>query len=109
VTVGSQKARLKIEMAKQIVSRVRKRDGGRPSNKFRGIRECRWREELNGPEFHNLVERAGKVAVLLRPSTALGVAKPLVRGVLDEEVNVVYARGTAVGTIRIGSGQKQID
>jgi hypothetical protein len=66
-------------------------------------------EELNGPEFHNLVERADRVAVPLRPPTALGVAKRLVRGVLEEEVKVVYARGAAVGTIWIGSGQKQVN
>jgi hypothetical protein len=63
---------------------------------------------LDGTEFHDLVEWADRVAVPLRPPTALRVAKRLVRGVLEEEVDVVHARGTAVGTIRISSGQKQI-
>jgi hypothetical protein len=74
-TVGSHKARLKIEGAEQIASRVWKRNGGRPSNKFRGIRKCGWREELDGTEFHDLVEWADRVAVPLRPPTALRVTK----------------------------------
>jgi hypothetical protein len=97
---------LKLERAEQIASRIRKGDCGRPSDKSRGIRKCRGREELNGTEFHNLVEWADRVAVPLRPPTALGVAERLVRRVLEEEVNVVHARGMAVGTIRIGCGQK---
>jgi hypothetical protein len=95
---------LKLERAKQIASRIRKRDCGRPSDKFRGIRKCRGREELNGTD--NLVEWADRVAVPLRPPTALGVAERLLRRVLEEEVNVAHAGGMAVGTIRIGCGQK---
>jgi hypothetical protein len=97
---------LKLERAEQIASRIGKVNCGRPSDKFRGVGKCRGREELNGTEFHNLVEWADRVAVPLRPPTALGVAERLVRRVLEEEVNVVHARGMAVGTIRIGCGQK---
>ncbi len=61
---------------------------------------------MNGTEFHNLVEWADRVAVPLRPPTALGVAERLVRRVLEEEVNVVHAGGMVVGTIQIGCGQK---
>ncbi len=64
---------------------------------------------MDRTEFHNLIKGPDREAVPLRPPTALGMTKRLVRGVLEEEVNVVHAGGMAVGTSRIGCGQKQID
>ncbi len=60
---------------------------------------------MDGTEFHDLVEWADRVAVPLRPPTTLRVAKRLVRGVLEEEVDVVHARGMLGGTSRIVAGQ----
>ncbi len=55
-----------------------------------------------------MVKRADRVTVPLGPPMALGMAKRRVRGVLEEEVNMVDTQSCGVGAIGIGGGQVEV-
>jgi len=103
-SVGSEETWLEIEGPEKVASRVRERDSDGPSNELGWVWNASGREELDIAEVHNAVSGADRESIPLRPPTASRMTHGLVGGVLQKELDMVDASGSAVDAFGIGGG-----
>ena len=108
-SVGSEETWLKVEGPKKVASRVGERDSDGPSNELGWVWNASRREELDIAKVHNTVSGADQESIPLRPPTASRMTHGLVGGVLQQELDMVDARGSAVDAFGIGGGQSVVD
>jgi hypothetical protein len=95
---------LEIERPVQEARRVGKGNGERPGNEP-GRVGCLGRgKELDVAEFHNPVDRTVRETIPLWPPTAPRMTHGLIGRMLDQKLDVINARGSGVGAVRISIG-----
>jgi hypothetical protein len=100
---------LEVEGPEEVASGIGEWNGSGPGDKFGWVRGSDGREELDGAEFHNVVDGVDREAIPLWPPAAPRVAEGFIRRVLKEELDMVDAGSSRVDTVGVGSGQGGVD
>lgn len=108
-TMGSEKARFEVEGPEEMAFGIREWNSDGPSDKFGRIGGSIRRNELDGAKLHDAVERAEREAVPLGPPTTQRVTRGLVGRMLEQELDMVNARGGCVDAVGVKIGHSRVD